>query len=125
MAKTLIWIGLILTSLVTILIGWGLIAGFLLGGYRWPHDFGTIHIFGLVIIIIGLSGIILSWKRPLASSVLFIVNSLIAGTAIWVLSDSSTWDNIGMWSILSFPYLISGILGFISLKLLRKRDIYS
>jgi hypothetical protein len=108
--KVFKWSGRILASLVTLLICWGLIAVFLFGGYNWPEEFGITHTAMIVVILIGLAGIILSWKRPEASGYLLIANSIVIGIAICTLW-TETWDvSLYCWLMVGLPYLVAGIL---------------
>jgi len=108
--KVFKWLGRILASLVTLFISWGLIAGFLLGGYNWPKDFGITHTAMIVVILLGLAGIILSWKSPTFSGYLLIANAIVTLVAIYTLWTDTWYVSLYCWFMAGLPYLIAGIL---------------
>jgi hypothetical protein len=123
--KVFQWFGRILASLVTLLIGWGLIVGFLLGGYRWPEDFSVIHTAMIVVLLLGLAGIILSWKRPAVSGPLLITNSMVIGVAICTLWTDPWYISLYNWFMCGLPYLVAGIMLIVSWFLSSENRLHS
>jgi len=112
LAKILIWLSRILAFIPTIAIGYAIIFrmthGFL------PRHFDTEPILMTAVVIIGVAGIILSWKKRAMSGALFIINALVIGIGIWVLVHDSFWSmNLIAWSMWGLPFLVSGILEFV------------
>lgn len=65
----------------------------------------------------GLTGLLLTWKRDLISCLLLLISSMGLGINIFIYHKESF-----VWMVIGFPYLIGGVLIFISWRLLRRNQ---